>query len=64
MANFSHEAGFELSDDRQIGISGGIMKISKVELDEKVETFIEAEQEKYETEHGIQCNYTPFCFAV
>ena len=55
---------FELYDDRQIGISGGFMKIYKVELDEKVETFIEAEQEKYETEHGIRCNYTPFCFAA
>ena len=29
-----------------------------------VETFIETEQEKYEAEHGILCNYTPFCFVA
>ncbi len=40
------------------------MKISKVESDAKVETFIETEQEKYETEQGILCNYTPFCFTA
>ena len=40
------------------------MEISKVELDSKVESFIEAEQEKYETSNGISCNYTPFCFAA
>ena len=38
------------------------MEISKVELDSKVETFIDAEQEKFETGNGIICNYTPFCF--
>ena len=40
------------------------MEIRKVELDSKVETFIETEQEKYETEHGVLCNYTPFCFTA
>lgn len=40
------------------------MKISKVEFDSKVENFIEAEQEKYETSNGISCNYTPFCFVA
>ena len=40
------------------------MEISKVELDSKVESFIEAEQEKYETINGISCNYTPFCFVA
>ena len=29
------------------------MEINKVELDPKVETFIESEQEKYETSNGI-----------
>ena len=38
------------------------MEIMKAELDKKIENFIEKEQEKNETEHGIQCNYTPFCF--
>ena len=38
------------------------MKISKIEKDAKVETFIETEQEKYEAEHGVQCNYAPFNF--
>ena len=41
-----------------------LMEISKVELDSKVETFIEAEQEKYETINGISCNYTQFCFVA
>ena len=40
------------------------MEIRKVELDAKIETFIEAEQEKYEARNGIHCNYTPFCFVV
>jgi hypothetical protein len=40
------------------------MAISKVELGSKVENFIEAEQEKYETSKGISCNYTPFCFVA
>lgn len=40
------------------------MKISKVELDSKVEAFIEAEQKKCETSNGISCNYTPFCFVA
>ena len=40
------------------------MEISKVELDSKIESFIEAEQEKYETNNGISCNYTPFCFVA
>jgi ribosomal protein S18 acetylase RimI-like enzyme len=40
------------------------MEISKVELDSKVESFIEAEQEKYETNNGISCNYIPFCFVA
>ena len=41
-----------------------LMEINKVELDPKVETFIESEQEKYETSNGITCNYTPFCFVA
>ena len=40
------------------------MEIRKVELDSKVGTFIETEQEKYESKHGVQCNYTPFCFTA
>ena len=40
------------------------MEIKKVELDAKIESFIEAEQEKYETSNGISCNYTPFCFVA
>ena len=40
------------------------MEISKVELDSSVESFIAAEQEKYETSNGISCNYTPFCFVA
>ena len=40
------------------------MEIKKVELDAKIEFFIEAEQEKYETSNGISCNYTPFCSYV
>ena len=41
-----------------------LMDIREVELDSKVESFIEAEQEKYETSNGISCNYTPFCFVA
>ena len=41
-----------------------MMEIRKVELDSKVGTFIETEQEKYESKHGVQCNYTPFCFTA
>ena len=40
------------------------MEISKVELDSKVEAFIETEQEEDETYNGISCNYTPFCFVA
>ena len=40
------------------------MEIKKVELDAKIEFFIEAEQKKYETSNGISCNYTPFCFVA
>lgn len=40
------------------------MKIRKVESDPAVDTFIETEQEKYETESGVRCDYTPFCFAA
>ena len=40
------------------------MEINKVELDPKVETFIESEQEKYGARNGIHCNYTPFCFVA
>ena len=38
------------------------MKIEKVESNEKIENFIEEEQQKYEAKHGVVCNYTPFCF--
>ena len=38
------------------------MIIEKVELNEQIENFIEEEQQKYETKHGVTCNYTPFCF--
>ena len=40
------------------------MEINKVKLDSEVETFIESEQEKYETSNGISCNYMPFCFVA
>ena len=40
------------------------IEIQKVESNAKVEAFIEAEQEKYETQHGISCQYTPFCFVA
>ena len=40
------------------------MEISKVELNREIENCIEAEQGKYETEHGIRCNYLPFCFTA
>ena len=40
------------------------MEIRKVELDSKIEAFIEAEQQGYEAKHGILCNYTPFCFTA
>ena len=40
------------------------MEIRKTETDREIEAFIETEQEKYETEHGIRCNYTPFCFVA
>ena len=41
-----------------------MIEIRKVESDAEVEAFIEAEQEKYETENGAMCNYTPFCFVA
>ena len=40
------------------------MTIEKLESTDLLETFIETEQVKYETEHGIACNYTPFCFVA
>ena len=40
------------------------MKIEKVESNREIDAFIEAEQEKYEAENGILCNYTPFCFTA
>ena len=40
------------------------MEIRKIESSEAVESFIETEQEKYEAEQGVRCNYTPFCFAA
>lgn len=40
------------------------MTIEKFEANELLETFIEAEQIKYETKHGIECNYTPFYFVA
>ncbi len=40
------------------------MEIRKVEPEKAVESFIEAEQVKFETENGVQCNYTPFCFVA
>ena len=38
------------------------MNIEKVEITEKLENFIEKEQQKYELKNDIVCNYTPFCF--
>lgn len=38
------------------------MKIEKVESYDRIESFIEEEQEKYEAKLGIECNYAPFCF--
>ena len=40
------------------------MIIEKVESNEEIEKFIEEEQQKYETKHDIECNYTPFCFVA
>lgn len=40
------------------------MDIRKIEPDEQTEYFIESEQEKYEAESGVTCNYTPFCFSA
>ncbi len=40
------------------------MKIEKVKSNEKIEKFIEEEQQKYETKNDIECNYTPFCFVA
>ena len=40
------------------------MKIEKVESNRVIETFIEEEQEKYEAENEVRCNYTPFCFTA
>ena len=40
------------------------MEIRKIESDKSVASFIEAEQEKYEAEHAVRCNYTPFCFVA
>ena len=40
------------------------MEIKKVESSTAAETFIEAEQEKFEAENGVLCNYTPFCFVA
>ena len=40
------------------------MTIEKLESTDLLETFIETEQVKYETEHKIACNYTPFCFVA
>ena len=36
-----------------------LMEINKVELDPKVETFIESEQKKFETSNGITCAGSP-----
>ena len=38
------------------------MTIEKMESNDLIETFIEAEQVKYEEQNGISCNYTPFGF--
>jgi len=35
-----------------------------MESNDLIETFIEAEQVKYEEQNGISCNYTPFCFVA
>ena len=40
------------------------MTIEKEHSTGIIGTFIEAEQVKYEAEHGIDCNYTPFCFVA
>ena len=40
------------------------MTIEKMESNDLIETFIEAEQVKYEDQNGISCNYTPFCFVA
>ena len=40
------------------------MTIEKMESNDLIETFIEAEQVKYEEQNGISCNYTPFCFVA
>ena len=40
------------------------MEITKTGSDREIEAFIESEQEKYEAENGIRCNYTPFCFVA
>jgi ribosomal protein S18 acetylase RimI-like enzyme len=40
------------------------MDIRKIKSSRAIEAFIEAEQEKYEAENGVSCNYTPFCFAA
>ena len=38
------------------------MTIEKVETNELFETFIEAEQVKYEEKHGMVCNYITVLF--
>lgn len=38
------------------------MEITKVSSNTEIEAFIEAEHEKYESENGVLCNYTSFCF--
>jgi len=40
------------------------MIIEKAKSDDKIESFIEEQQEAYEKAHGIECNYTPFCFVA
>ena len=40
------------------------MTIEKMKSNDLIETFIEAEQVKYEEQNGISCNYTPFCFVA
>lgn len=40
------------------------MNITKVKPNKKIEEFIEKEQEKYEAENGVSCNYTPFLFVA
>ena len=39
-----------------------VMIISKTDSTPEIETFIESEQERYESKNGVSCNYTPFCF--